>query len=66
MNIELLFIQKAIKEKNYLNFYYKNHAQQKIQPKKLKEEKGTLFLLTICGKFEVEQIKKLTVLKERF
>ena len=66
MNIEQLFVQKAIQEKNYIEFEYNNKRYNKIQPLQLKEEKEHLLLVTAKGEFEFDKIKKLTVLKERF
>ena len=63
MNIQLLFLQKAIKEKNYISFKYKNKSYNKIKPIKLENEN---ILYTNSGKFEFSNISKFIVLKERF
>lgn len=66
MNIEHLFIQKAIQDKNYLGFEHNNHSYKKVKPLSFKEQNNQLFLVTNNGEFELKMIKKLTVLKERF
>lgn len=37
-----------------------------MQPKELKKQNDGFILVTTKGEFELEEIKKLTVLKERF
>lgn len=66
MNIELRFIQKAIEDKNYLGFEYHKQYCHKVKPLTFKEQNHTLYLVTQQGEFELKEIKKLTVLKERF
>ncbi len=66
MNIEHLFIQKAIQDKNYLGFEYHKQYYHKVKPLRFKEQNHTLYLVTQEGEFELKEIKKLTVLKERF
>ncbi|MFA7083652.1 MAG: hypothetical protein WC141_03845 [Arcobacteraceae bacterium] len=66
MNIEHLFIKKAIQEKNYICFNYKNRHYNKVKPMELKTKKEQLLLVTPHDEFEFEHIKKLTVLKDRF
>lgn len=62
MSIEKLFIQKAIQDKNYLGFEYHKQYYNKVKPLSLKEN----ILVTSSSEFELQSIKKLTVLKERF
>lgn len=66
MNIELRFLQKAIEDKNCISFYYNQKAYASMQPKELKKQNDGFILVTTKGEFELEEIKKLTVLKERF
>lgn len=63
MNIEFRFLQKAIEDKNYVSFSYEHKSYKNIKPLKLDE---TLKLFTNNGFFELEKIKKLVVLKEKF
>lgn len=63
MNIEQLFLQKAINDKNYVSFSYEDKNYKHIQPLKLDSQNR---LHSPKGVFEFEKIKKLTVLKERF
>lgn len=63
MNIEQLFLQKAINDKNYVSFSYEDKSYKHIQPFRLD---NTNKLHCDKGVFEFEKIKKLTVLKERF
>jgi len=65
MNIELKFLQKAIKDRNYISFTYKNIKYKKIKPLKLikKEE----YLLKSPSKdFNFKLITNLIILKEKF
>ena len=55
MNIELRFLEKAIKDKNYISFTYKGKKYEKIKSSKLKEMN-----------FELKLIKKLIILKNKF
>ena len=63
MNIEFKFLQKAIIDKNYINFTYENKSYKNIKPLKLDENHK---LFSDKGVFEFEKIKKLVVLKEKF
>ncbi len=63
MNIEFRFLQKAIIDKNYISFTYKNQNLRNIKPLKL-DENNRLF--SDKGVFEFAKIGKLVVLKERF
>jgi len=66
MNIELRFLQKAIEDKNYLGLEYHKQYYHKVKPLTLKEQNHTLYLVTHQGEFDLKEIKKLRVLKERF
>lgn len=63
MNIEFRFLQKAIADKNYINFTYENKSYKNVKPLKLDEQNRVH-----CDKgiFEFEKIGKLVVLRERF
>lgn len=65
MNIELR-LQKAIEDKNYINFTYKSKKYQKIKPIKLQELNSLYFLHTKEANFEFKLIKNLLILKDKF
>lgn len=65
MNIELRFLQKAIEDKNYISFTYKNKKYIKIRPLKL-ITKNTYVLKTSVKDFNFELITKIQILKEKF
>ena len=62
MNIEKLFLEKAIKDRNFIDFIYKNNAYKSIKPLQLHEQE----LKTDQGQFLLHQIKKLKVQKNKF
>ena len=62
MNIELMFLKKAIEEKNYINFTYEGQSFKKQKP--LKFENNSLYTQT--SKYDFTKISKLTVLRDRF
>ncbi len=62
MNIEQRFLLKAIDDKNFVCFNYEDKSFKNI--KVLKFEDGLLF--TDSGNFELEKIKKVVILKDRF
>lgn len=62
MKIEFLFLQKAIKDKNYVSFTYFKKEYKNIKPLSLENN----MLKIEDNSFNVEDIKKLTILKERF
>ena len=66
MNIELRFLQKAVKDKNYISFSYQNKKYTKVKPTSLKLIDDKYILNTDNEKFEFEQILKLKILKDRF
>ena len=55
MNIQLRFLQKAIEDKNYVSFTYKNKRYEKIKSSQIKEKD-----------FNLELIKNLVILKDKF
>ena len=63
MNIEFRFLQKAIADKNYINFTYENKSYKNVKPLKLDEQNRVH-----CDKgiFEFEKIAKLVVLRGKF
>ena len=63
MNIEYRFLQKAIADKNYVCFSYKNKSYKNVKPLKLDDENR---LFSDKGVFEFRKIRKLVVLRERF
>jgi len=66
MNIELRFLQKAIEDKNYISFMYKNKSFKKEKALKLEKKEERNILTTEKGTFYFEKVKKFQVLKERF
>lgn len=66
MNIELRFLQKAIKEKNYISFMYEGKSYKKEKALKLENKNGENILATVNKNFNFNKIIKLQVLKERF
>ncbi len=62
MNIEFLFLRKAIKDKNYISFSYKNIHLRNVKAAKITEE----MLYTNQGDYALEKIKKIKILKERY
>jgi hypothetical protein len=63
MNIEFRFLQKAIIDKNYINFTYENQNLKNIKPLRL-DENNRLF--SNRGVFEFGKIGKLVVLRQKF
>ena len=63
MNIEFRFLQKAITDKNYISFTYKNQSFKNVKPLKLDVDHK---LFSDKGVFEFRKIERLVVLKERF
>lgn len=63
MNIEFRFLQKAIADKNYICFSYKEKSYTNIKALKIDEQNRVH-----CDKgiFEFEKISKLKILKDRF
>ena len=55
MNIELRFLQKAIKDKNYVSFTYKGKKYQKIEASRINTKD-----------FDFKLIKNLIILKNKF
>ncbi|OUR72349.1 hypothetical protein A9Q76_04090 [Arcobacter sp. 31_11_sub10_T18] len=66
MNIELRFLQKAIEDKNFINFTYENQKLSKIKPLKLIEEEGVYTLKTHNNTYDFDKIKRLQISKEKF
>jgi hypothetical protein len=66
MNIELRFLQKAIEDKNYINFTYQGKKYQKVKPLKLQEDNSSYILHTEKIAFEFKLMKKLMILKDKF
>ncbi|WP_321469564.1 hypothetical protein [Halarcobacter sp.] len=62
MSIELIFLKKAIEDKNFVSFFYEGKSYKKVKPLKINES------LVKCdvGSFEIGKIRKLTILKDRF
>ena len=63
MNIEFRFLQKAIVDKNYISFNYENKSLKNIKPLRIDEKN---ILHSDKGIFELEKIRKLQILKEKF
>ena len=66
MNIELSFLQKAIKEKNYISFMYKDKSYKKEKALKLDKKDGINILTTTSANFDFALVYKFQVLKDRF
>lgn len=66
MNIELRFLQKAVTDRNFIEFTYENKQYKNIQPLSLKEENNNYTLLTNDGLFEFNKIKFFKILKNKF
>lgn len=66
MNIEITFLQKAIKEKNYISFMYEGKYYKKEKPLKLEQKNEKDILTTLGGSFDFKKISKFQVLKDRF
>ena len=62
MNIEYRFLQKAISDKNYISFFYRNKRYDNVKAHILDK----LILSTNNGTFDFNEIKKIKILKERF
>jgi|TARA_R110002050_G_scaffold253953_5_gene392272 hypothetical protein len=62
MNIEQKFLLKAMEDRNFVCFNYENKSFKDV--KILKFEDGIFH--TDCGIFELEKIKKIVVLKNKF
>lgn len=62
MNIEFLFLRKAIKDKNYISFKHDNVHLKNVKASKITEE--TLY--TNQGDYCLLKIKKVKILKERY
>lgn len=63
MNIQLRFLQKAIEDKNYISFNYKDKVYKKVKPLNLENKK---ILHTDNGEFEFSKVEKFKILKDRF
>ena len=66
MNIEERFLQKAIQDRNYISFVYKEKTYKKVEPLKLENKDDKYLLFTKENSFELTLIKKLQILKQRF
>lgn len=66
MNIELIFLQKAIKEKNYISFMYERKSYKKEKALKLDNKDNINTLTTENGNFDFALVYKLQVLKDKF
>jgi len=66
MNIELKFLQKAVEDKNYISFSYKEKMYKKEKPLKLLKKEDKYFLYSKETSFEFSLIKKLQILKQKF
>ena len=66
MNIELKFLQKAIQDKNYVSFSYKEKKYTRVEPIKLLEKENEYILYSKENSFKFSFIKKIKILKERF
>lgn len=62
MNIEQRFLQKAIEDKNYVDFTYEKTKLKKQKPLKFEDN----ILYTDISKYDYTKVSKLIVLKDRF
>lgn len=62
MNIEQKFLLKAIEDKNFVSFSYEEKRFKNV--KILKFENSSIY--TDVGIFQLEKIKKIVVLKDKF
>ena len=63
MNIEFRFLQKAIQDKNYISFTYKNISYTNLKALKLDIDNK---LHSDKGIFQFEKIKRIQILKSKF
>lgn len=66
MNIEFKFLQKAIEDRNYINFTYEKKKLYKIKPLKLIPKDNKYYLHTQNKIFEFDFLKKIQISKEKF
>lgn len=66
MNIELRFLQKAVLDKNYINFTYDKQKLKKIKPLKLTQKESNYYLHTKVSIYEFDKIKNIQISKEKF
>ncbi len=62
VSIELMFLKKAIEDKNFISFSYEGKVYKKVKPFKIEND----VLKCDVGEFEIKDLKKITVLKDRF
>lgn len=62
MNIEARFVQKAIKDKNYISFLYDNTKYTNIKAKSLINNK----LICHDKEFDFDKVKNIQILKQRY
>lgn len=62
MNIEQRFLQKAIEDKNFVSFSYEGKNYKKVKPFGISTEK----LKCDAREFDINKVKKIVVLKEKF
>lgn len=62
MNIEQRFLLKAIDDKNFVCFNYEDKSFKSVKILKFEDE----LIYTDSGNFELEKIKKVVILKDRF
>lgn len=65
MNIEERFLQKAIKDRNYISFTYKNKKYKKVKAFELIKNENHI-LKTSSDDFDFKLITKIIILKEKF
>ncbi len=66
MNVELRFLQKAIEDRNYISFFYKNKKVNNIKPLKLTKKDRNYYLHTQDEIFDFDEVKRIQISKERF
>ncbi|WP_419771079.1 MAG: hypothetical protein ACNI3C_04605 [Candidatus Marinarcus sp.] len=66
MNIELRFLQKAIQDKNFVNFSYEDSTIKKSELQKITQENNLYYVHTQNKIFEYAKIKNIQILKEKF
>ncbi|WP_375725034.1 hypothetical protein LXN10_06375 [Arcobacter sp. KX21116] len=62
MNIEQIFLLKAMEDRNFVCFTYENKSFKDVKILKFEDS----LIHTDCGIFQFKKIKKIVVLKNKF
>ena len=66
MNIELRFLQKAIKDRNYISFTYNAKKYKNIKVLSLHSDNDKYIFETSEESFKFENISKIVISKHKF